>query len=132
MSTLKGRFKSVEIAADGSEVKIRMVDGADEHVARIRLADLENFIEQLLASLAAAKMNSSVRPEAGSRFSAIPTVVHASDVNVNWMEESNHFSIEVSDKKGRTAISMLSPAHMRFLIDVFNTTQEQGFGGPRH
>lgn len=62
MSTLKGRFKSVEIAADGSEVKIRMVDGADENVARIRLADLENFIEQLLASLAAAKMNSSVRP----------------------------------------------------------------------
>lgn len=132
MSSIKGHFKSVEVAADGSEIKIRLVDGADENVARIRLADLEGFLEQLIASFATARMNDSVRPGAGKKFSAVAPVIKADDINVNWMSESNSFAVEVSDSKGRKTISMLSPAHMRFLISVYEQTQEPGFGSPRH
>jgi len=54
MSTLKGRFKSVEISAKRSEVKLRLLDGSSENAVRISTRDPSAMLDQLLQALTAA------------------------------------------------------------------------------
>jgi hypothetical protein len=53
MALIKGRYKSVEIAEDGTAAKIRTDDGS---AIRLSVDDLESMLEALIQAMVAAKL----------------------------------------------------------------------------
>ena len=130
MALIKGRYKSVEVAEDGSSIKVRTTEGS---ALRIETDDLEQLVADILRAMTAAKLSRNVRPDAVStRYEPVPPVINASDVNVNHHPDSDAFSIEALDVEGRRVIAVLKEEHVRFLFSVYQKTRNQTSGHGPH
>lgn len=130
MSLIKGRYKSAEIAEDGSAVKVRLQNGA---VIRVETDDLVAFIGDMVNAMTAAKIAQTARPDGvPTRFSPTPPVVHATETNLNWFQETDAFTLEASDKMGRKVVAVLKDIHLRYIVSVYEETRSLGPGHELH
>jgi hypothetical protein len=124
MALIKGRYKSVEVAADGSSIKVRTSDGS---AIRIETDDLESLVEDILKGMVAAKLDQTAQREGATatKYLPLPPVINASDVNVNHHPDTDTFTLEASNEKGRRLIAVLQEKHVRFLFSVYQQTRSQ-------
>lgn len=118
MANLKGRLHAVDVAGNGTAVKLRILDGGKESTVTLDRDDLAALARRLVEALAAANLDHTIRPSDPPRFSRAPLVIKASDVNVTWREERDSASVETVDAQGQRCISVLTADQMAFLAST--------------
>jgi hypothetical protein len=130
MALVRGRYKDVEIAEDGSSVKVRTVNGA---AIRLDVDNLSVLISDLINSLVAANMNSTVSETGASatRYEPAPPVVNASDVNVNHHPETDVFVVQATTTKDGELSPPSKPATFVF-SGTCTSRRERRHRGTKH
>jgi hypothetical protein len=126
MTLVKGRVTHIEVAEDGSSVKLRL---SDSNSVRLEIEDLTSFTGELVNAMVAAKANATSSPDGvPSRYEAMPLVIRAVDVNVNFFEVGNLYAISATDRRGTKAVIQLEAKHMRFLNEIYQGTMNPNSG----
>jgi hypothetical protein len=127
MTLVKGKLISIEIAEDGSSVKLRVSDG---NAVRLDIEDLTDLTAHLMEAAATAKLNDTEKPRGvPTRYGKLPLVVNVTEINVNHHTDSGGFSISAHGYRGARAVLVLKEEWMRFLVQTYERTRSHDDDG---